>query len=201
MTIMYDGAPFKGREVETFLPGGRDSREGPISSWNATETGYYLRKFIDENITNPGTLIQGNSPWIFFRYAEMLLNYAEANYFLGNEDITRQYINMVRSRPGVNMPPVTESGQALFNRLVNERKIELSFEEHRWFDIRRWKIAPVVMNTPATKIDIRKDLTTGVKTFTVQTMYQRGFTDKNYLVPIPQAEIEKNAKLEQNPGY
>ncbi len=201
MTIMYDGAPFKGREVETFLPGGRDSREGPISSWNATETGYYLRKFIDENVTNPGTLIQGNSPWIFFRYAEILLNYAEANYFLGNEAITRQYINLVRSRPGVNMPPVTESGQALLNRLINERKIELSFEEHRWFDIRRWKIAPVVMNTPATKIDIRKDLTTGVKTYTVQTMYQRGFTDKNYLVPIPQAEIEKNAKLVQNPGY
>lgn len=201
MTIMYDGAPFKDRNVETFLPGGRDSREGPISSWNATETGYYLRKFIDETVTNPGTLIQGNSPWIFFRYAEILLNYAEANYFLGNEAITRQYINMVRSRPGVNMPPVTESGQALLDRLINERKIELSFEEHRWFDIRRWKIAPVVMNTPATKIDIRKNLTTGVRTFTVQTMYQRGFTDKNYLVPIPQAEIEKNAKLVQNPGY
>lgn len=201
MTILYDGAPFKGREVETFLPGGRDSREGPISSWNATETGYYLRKFIDESVTNPGTLIQGNSPFIFFRYAEILLNYAEANFYLGKEDITRQYINMVRSRPGVNMPPVTESGQALFNRYVNERKIELAFEEHRWFDIRRLKIAPVVMNTPAMKIDIRKNLTTGVKTYTPQVMYQRGFTDKNYLLPIPQAEIEKNANLLQNPGY
>ena len=65
--------------------------------------------------------------------------------------------------------------------------------------IRRWKIAPIVMNTPATRMDIRKDLTTGVRTFTVQTMYQRGFTDKNYLIPIPQAEIEKNANLVQ-PG-
>ena len=50
-TILYDGAPFKGREVETFVPGGIDSREGPISGWNATETGYYVRKFIDESIT------------------------------------------------------------------------------------------------------------------------------------------------------
>jgi hypothetical protein len=201
MTILYDGAPFKGREVETFLPGGRDSREGPISSWNATETGYYLRKFIDESITNPGTTVQGNSPFIFFRYAEILLNYAEAKYFLGDEATCREYINKVRSRPGVNMPPVTDSGAALLARLQNERKIELSFEEHRWFDIRRWKIAPVVMNSDATRIDIRKDLATGVKTYTVQTMYKRGFTDKNYLVPIPLAETQKNANLAQNPGY
>ncbi len=201
MTILYDGAPFKGREVETFLPGGRDSREGPISSWNATETGYYLRKFIDESVTNPGTSVQGNSPFIFFRYAEILLNYAEAKYFLGDEATCREYINKVRSRPGVNMPPVTDTGAALLARLQNERKIELSFEEHRWFDIRRWKIAPVIMNTDATRIDIRKNLTTGVKTYTVQTMYKRGFTDKNYLVPIPLTEIEKNANLAQNPGY
>jgi hypothetical protein len=201
MTIMYDGAPFKERTIETFLPGGRDSREGPISSWNATETGYYLRKFIDESVTNPGTTVQGNSPFIFFRYAEILLNYAEAKFFLGDEPTCREYINKVRSRPGVNMPAVTESGAALLARLQNERKIELSFEEHRWFDIRRWKIAPAVMNTDATRIDIRKNLTTGVRTFTVQTMYKRGFTDKNYLVPIPLTEIEKNAKLAQNPGY
>ena len=200
-TILYNGAPFKGRPVETFLPGGRDSREGPISAWNSTETSYYLRKFIDENITNPGTIIQGNSPWIFSRYAEILLNYAEAKYFLNDEPTCREYLNLVRSRTGVNMPPITESGTPLLARLQNERKIELAYEEHRWFDIRRWKIAPVVMNTPATRMDVRKDITTGVFTYTVQTMYQRAFADKNYLAPIPLAEIEKNALLVQNPGY
>jgi starch-binding outer membrane protein, SusD/RagB family len=199
-TILYDGAPFKGRAVETFLPGGLDSREGPISSWNATETSYYLRKFIDETITNPGTLNQGNSPWIFCRYAEILLNYAEAKYFLGDEATCREYINKVRSRTGVNMPPVTESGAALLARLQNERKIELAFEEHRWFDIRRWKIAPVVMNSNALMMDIRKQ-TDGSKVYTIKTMYKRGFADKNYLVPIPQSEIDKNALLVQNPGY
>jgi starch-binding outer membrane protein, SusD/RagB family len=201
-TILYNGAPFKGRPVETFLPGGRDSREGPISAWNATETSYYLRKFIDETVTNPGTSVQGNSPFIFFRYAEILLNYAEARYFLGDEPTCRQYINMVRSRPGVNMPAVTESGTALLARLQNERKIELAYEEHRWFDIRRWKIAPIVMNTDATRMDVRKNTTTGVFTYTVQSMYKRSFVDpKHYRVPIPQAEIEKNALLIQNPGY
>jgi len=202
-TILYDGASFKGRAIETFVPGGRDSREGPISGWNATDTGYYLRKFIDESITNPSSTNQGNPPWIYFRYAEILLNYAEAKYFLGDETTCRQYINLVRSRPGVSMPPVTETGAALLTRLQHERKIELCFEEHRWFDVRRWKIAPVALNTLPKRIDIVKNLTTGVKTFTINTMQQFtfGFTDKNYLVPIPQSEIDKNPLLVQNPGY
>ncbi len=202
-TILYDGAMFQGREVETFLPGGRDSREGPISSWNATETGYYVRKFIDETIVNPSNLNQGNSPWLFFRYAEILLNYAEAKFHLGDEATCRQYINMVRSRPGVNMPPVTETGDALLTRLRHERRIELVFEEHRYFDVRRWKIAPVVLNTLPKRMDIVKNLTTGVKTYTVSTMptFTFVFTDKNYLAPIPLSEIEKNQNLQQNPGY
>ena len=202
-TILYDGAPFQGRAVETFVPGGRDSREGPISSWNATETGYYVRKFIDESITNPSNLNQGNNPWIFFRYAEILLNYAEAKYNMEDEATCRQYINMIRSRPGVNMPPITETGTALLTRLQHERQIELCFEEHRWFDVRRWKIAPVVLNTLPKRMDIVKNLTTGVKTYTINTMQQFTFvfTDKNYLMPIPQTEIDKNPLLKQNPGY
>ena len=202
-SILYDGAPFKGRAVETFLPGGKDSREGPISSWNATETGYYVRKFIDESITNPSNLNQGNNPWLFFRYAEILLNYAEANYFLGDEVTCRQYINMIRNRTGVNMPPVTETGAALLTRLQHERQIELCFEGHRYFDVRRWKIAPQVLNKIPKRMDIVKDLGTGIKTYTVATManFTFVFTDKNYLAPIPKSEIEKNSLLEQNPGY
>ena len=202
-TILFDGAPFKGREVETFLPGGKDSKEGSIEAFNASETGYYIRKFIDESITNPSEVNQGNSPWIFFRYAETLLNYAEAKFFLGDETTCRQYINMVRSRPDVNMPPVTESGAALLTRLQHERRIELVFEEHRWFDVRRWKTAPVELNKLPQRINIVKNLTTGVKTYTINTMaqYKFVFTDKNYLLPIPQSERDKNSLLEQNPGY
>ncbi len=202
-SILYDGAPFKDRTVETYVPGGRDSREGIISSWNATETGYYVRKFIDESITNPSQANQGNPPWIFFRYAEILLNYAEATYFLGQEATSRQYLNMVRSRPGVNMPAVTETGAALLARIQHERQIELVFEDHRWFDIRRWKIAPVVLNKLPKRMDIVRNPVTGVKTYTVNTMelFKFGFTDKNYLMPIPQSEIDKNPQLKQNPGY
>lgn len=200
-TILYDGAPFKGRPVETFLPGGKDSNEGAVSGWNATTTGYYIRKFCDESITDPSATNAGNSPWIFIRYAEVLLNYAEAKYFLGDESTCRQYINMVRSRPGVNMPPVTETGTSLLTRLQHERFIELAFEEHRYFDVRRWKIAPTINSIPGKKIIIMKNLITGVKTYTVNAFNPRAFYDKNYLVPIPQSEIDKNPLLVQNPGY
>ncbi len=200
-SILYDGAPFKHRSVETFLPGGEDSNEGSSQPWNSTQTGYYLRKFLDESITNPGGVNIGSTPWTFVRYAEILLNYAEAMYNLGNEIICREYINKVRSRQSVNMPPVTESGAALLARLQQERRIELAFEEHRYFDVRRWKIAPQVLNVPARRMGIVKNLTTGKKTYTVIDFQQRAFFDRNYLVPIPAYEIQKNPKLVQNPGY
>ncbi|MEO6001128.1 MAG: RagB/SusD family nutrient uptake outer membrane protein, partial [Chitinophagaceae bacterium] len=199
-SILYDGAPFKGREVETFLPKGQDSNEGTSQPWNSTQTGYYQRKFLDESITNPGGTNIGSTPWTFIRFAEVLLNYAEAKLNLGDETTCREYINKIRSRPSVNMPPVTETGAALVARLQNERRIELAFEDHRWFDVRRWKIAPVVLNIPGRRMAITKDAS-GKKTYTVVDFQPRAFAEKNYLVPIPQYEISKNNKLVQNPGY
>lgn len=199
-TILYNGAPFKDRLVETFLPKGKDSQEGSINSKDASITGYYVRKYADESITNPSGANTGNSPWTFFRYAEILLNYAEANYFLGDEATCREYINKVRSRTGVNMPLVTESGAALLKRLQHERQIELAFEEHRYFDVRRWKIAPEVLNVDAQKIVIMKD-NNGTLNYSVKTFQTRDFLDKNYLVPLPQAELDKDPSLIQNDGY
>ncbi len=201
-TILYDGAPFQGRAVETFHPGGKDTNEGTISPWNASITGYYCRKYIDETIEHPTGTICSDPPWPFFRYAEILLNYAEAQYHLGNEDVCREYINKVRSRPSVNMPNVTESGEALLDRLRNERFIEFAFEGFRWFDPRRWKTAtrPEVFNRQAYGIDIQKD-TSGKKTYKVIQVEDRKFPESYYLVPIPRSEIEKDANLEQNPGY
>ena len=202
-SILYDGAMFQGKPVETFLPKGKDSPEGTRSPHNASPTGIYVRKFIDESITKVRSMQTNNSnaPWIFVRYAEILLNYAEAKYFLGDEVTCREYINKIRSRSGVNMPLVVESGPALLARLQNERRIELVFEEHRWFDVRRWKIAPVVLNVPGKRMQIIKNLTTGIKTYTVVEFNPRAFSDKDYLVPIPQVEIDRNPLLTQNPGH
>lgn len=200
-SILHDGAMFKGREVETFLPKGLDSNEGPVSGWNASETGYYQLKFANEKITNPSSLNISRTPWTWLRYAEVLLNYAEANYFLGNEDVAREYLNLVRKRPSVNMPAVTENGEELFQRLVNERRIELVFEEHRWFDVRRLKIAPEVMSEDITRMKITKQ-PSGKKVYEVLFWKEANFNpEKDYLLPIPQDEIDKSSLLEQNPGY
>ena len=200
-SINYDGAMFQGREVECFIPGGMDSYQGPIEAWNATTTGYYDRKFGNESILVPRGTNVGNTPWPHFRYNEVLLNYAEAEYFLGDETTCKQYINMIRSRPSVNMPPVTATGAELLKKLQHERKIELYLEGHRYFDVRRWKIAPEVLSVDARKVDIFKDPDTGVKTYVYSVFQPRYFPDKMYYLPIPQEEMNKNPNLVQNPGY
>ncbi|MEX2235296.1 MAG: RagB/SusD family nutrient uptake outer membrane protein [Cyclobacteriaceae bacterium] len=201
-TILYDGAPFKGRTIDTFVPGGIDGNEYVVGSVTVARPGYYLRKFMDETITDPLDTRIGNTPWTFFRYAEILLDYAEAKHFLGDDVAARQYINMVRKRPGVVMPDVTESGPALFERIVNERRIELAFEGHRFFDVRRWQIAPTVLNINAQEMHIARDPVTLVKTYTVRDFLpERKFFDRNYLLPIPQSEIERSPSFSQNPGY
>ena len=102
---------------------------------------YIPTSFISESQT--GSLLY---PW--FRLAEMYLNYAEAAFRIGREDICREYINKIRQRPDVMMPPVTESGDDLWDRLVNERRVELYAEMFRYFDLRRWKMADFYENVP-----------------------------------------------------
>lgn len=116
--------------------------------WHPTNTlGLGLNKWyiptapITEEET--GTLLY---PW--FRLAEFYLNYAEAAYMVGDETTCRTYINKVRARQDVQMPAVTESGESLWDRVVNERRIELAFETMRYFDLRRWKIADHYENVP-----------------------------------------------------
>jgi hypothetical protein len=202
-TILYDGAPFKERTIETFTPGGQDSPDGFESAWNASETGYYIRKFIDESQCGCTSNAAGSSSptWIWFRYAEVLLNYAEAMFKLGGEATAREYVNKVRSRPGVNMPEVTESGAALWERIMNERRIELVFEEHRFFDVRRWKIAEEVFSQTRQRMQVYRDPVTGERTFTVKDFQPAHFNAWNYLAPIPQQVIDQNSEIEQNPGY
>jgi hypothetical protein len=134
--IVYQGAHYRGRETEFYLPGGLDSRDGP-ESWNYAPTSYTMRKFMDESLDfNSGI---GSQPYIFFRLAEIYLNYAEAEFHLGNESVAREYINIIRSR--VNMPDITTSGTQLLEDIRHERRIELCFEDHRFYDVRRWIIA------------------------------------------------------------
>lgn len=210
-TIFYNGAGYRDRNVETFRPGGRDSQDGP-SNWNTSKTGYYLRKFIDEDmpINNPWN-IAGLQPWIYFRYAEILLNFAEAANELSGPDAipagasfsAREALNQIRSRTGVEMPAVPAGlSQEAFRELVrNERQIELAFEEHRFYDVRRWKIAEQTENVPAYGIEITKNGSTFNYTRKI-ALDGRSFAAKHYWLPIPREEIQaSNNTLPQNPGY
>ncbi|HEY4197720.1 MAG TPA: RagB/SusD family nutrient uptake outer membrane protein [Mucilaginibacter sp.] len=195
--ILYNGAPFRGSNVETFV-GGKDSPQSPEQPWNATLTGYNWRKYMDETIDFNS--VNSNQNWIIFRLAELYLNYAEAEYALSNEPLARQYVNKVRARASVNLPPVTETGTALRDRIYHERQIELCFEAQRIFDVRRWKIAAQTENQPLQAVTITK--TGSTFTYSYSNLQTRVFDPaKNYLWPIPRYEMNKNPLLTQNPGY
>lgn len=200
-TILYDGSMWMGRETETF-EGGLDSPESSIQPWNASLTGYALKKFLNESIRPTGNTERPTNPWIYFRYGEILLNYAEAEFELGNEQTAREYLNELRNRESVKMPPVADSGEKLRERIYNERMVELAYEEHRFFDVRRWMIAERTENKKLLEIIIKKQ-PDGSKTYQMNVLSKdRNFQKQHYLLPIPRAEVEKSMNsLVQNPGY
>ena len=199
-SILYNGAEWKGKTIETYVdglsgPGAQDQYATSIAM-----TGYYSRKFINQNNIVAYTIDKANENWILMRYAEVLLNYAEAQLNLGNETEAKTYINVVRARAGMPPIPESETGEALIARYRNERKVELSFEEIHFFDVRRWKIAPEVIGAPVHKMHIVKN-DDGSFAYDVQEMEDRAWRDAFYYLPIPGDEIQKNANLEQNPGW
>jgi len=180
---------------------GVDTRKSPIEDWNGSYTGYYCRKYIDPN--NDAQYVSQSVTWRFIRYAEVLLNYAEACIELGEEAEARKYINMVRKRAG--LPGLTESGNELRERYRNERRIELAFEEHRFYDVRRWLIGPkAYVNALAASViyKLNPDKTTAKIPTVKHTVYESyAWNDKAYFLPVLRDEMNKNNKLIQNPGY
>lgn len=199
-SILHDGSMWAGRETEIWH-GGLDSPESSIGSWNASRSGYAFKKFMVESIPPTGSSIKPENPWIYFRLSEFYLNYAEIMYELGDEETARKYINKIRNRQSVQMPSVVASGVELRDKIRNERRIELAFEGHRFFDVRRWKIADQTENRDLLAIDIQK-LEDGSKSYETILLLKRIFLEQHYLLPIPRAEVDKsNGCLSQNLGY
>src|ERR1044072_5804599 len=139
-TILYNGAPYRGDTIDLYTPGGKDSKDGP-SNWNSTKTGYYLRKFMDDSkpIDNPWN-VAGLQPWIYIRYAEVLLNYAEAqNEAVGPDATVYTAINQIRQRSSVKQPALAAglSQAQMRDAIRRERQVELAFEESRFYDVSR----------------------------------------------------------------
>lgn len=225
-TILYNGAPWKqrgdngigldpvgviqtaqyeywnGSSVE--VRWGLDTRNSPIESWNGTFSGYYLRKFMD--ITLDAQFIRGDQDWIYFRYGEILLNYAEACIELGEEGEAKKYLKMVRERAGMPGSTVDNaSGQALEDLYRYERRVELAYEGHRFFDARRWMTAEEDFSKPAQGIiiygELQPDHETLIYSYTVDNIQDRDFPEKMYFMPIPIGERRKNEQIDQNPHY
>lgn len=209
-TILYDGAKWMTRNVETYFDvdsngsitgGGKDTKFGN-DSWNASPTGYNMKKFMDEGYAlNSWNFCARN--WIHLRMAELYLNKAEALYNIGDEEGAREALKPIRERAG--MPAITAAGADLLEAIKHERRIELAFEEHRYFDVRRWKEAPKYFGSTVHAITIKK-YPVGKKTYEVDKLRSdvggdRKWDDKMYWLPIPKSEMDKNPNLVQNPGY
>jgi starch-binding outer membrane protein, SusD/RagB family len=235
-SILYDGAPWRERPddvksldaygvIQTFrgltirctcadsnkVVGGLDTRQSPVEDWNGSYSGYYIRKMIDPSYNHQFT--RQEVPWIFFRYAEILLNYAEASIELNELDDAVNALNQIRRRAG--MPEFSAGlGQtALREEYRNERRIEMAFEEQRFFDVRRWMIAPTVLSKNAGGINIFLEGANRIdrnswRNYRYQTgsIQMRAWNDRMYFMPIHRDELNRNSLLKdapggQNPGY
>jgi len=222
-TILYDKAPWRKRpatlvandpigliSIRTVYAGldrnsaktpGLDTREGPQQTWNGGYTGYYLRKAIDITV-DPEFVYDGANqevPWTFFRLGEIYLNYAEACIELNQDAEAKLYINKLRTRAG--MPAITETGNALKQRYRNERRIEMAFEQSRYFDVRRWLIGSTTQNKQTKGIVIDEFSDGRVEYATREVGQVRGWNERTNFLPILQDEMNRNKLLVQNPGY
>lgn len=204
MTIIHDESVYRGDTFEMWVSSDGKTNgfdNSKVSGDNPTSN-YVFKKFFPDADVPLSFQNQYTNPWPFFRLGEIYLNYAEAKFELGDEATCRQYINMVRARVGMPGLPATVTGEALRVRLYNERRIELAMEGHRYFDLRRWKLATIYENKPMKGMQIIKDVTTGVKTYTPVTLLVRPtVTDAMNVLPIDRSEQRRNKDLTQAPGY
>ncbi|MCD7937772.1 MAG: RagB/SusD family nutrient uptake outer membrane protein [Tannerellaceae bacterium] len=223
-TIIHDNSLWANEYPITTRVGGNNPIDMGYSSDN-THTGYYARKRLNENkelsLFHDGKSYEN---YMFFRYGEVLLNFAEAeNEVNGPTSEVLEAVNKVRTRN--NNLPTIEATYGIVDKermreiIHRERRVELCFEDKRWWDILRWKIAdqlpdgsPGVLNRPQKGMLIEEN-SDGTLTYTVTEIRNRIFLPKMYTMPIPQDAIDRNSVIAaqnggpdnwtngQNPGY
>ncbi|MEE4287704.1 MAG: RagB/SusD family nutrient uptake outer membrane protein [Mariniphaga sp.] len=166
---------------------------------NRIKTGFLIRKRVDENILRP---ISGEdeTDWILFRAGEMYLNAAEAAFERGETDEAKRLINIIRDRAG--MP---DKETLTVEDIRNERFVELYIEEHRYWDLRRWRIAVEELNGKGFN-GVRWVYHIDEDKYTLQLVGAdfnqiRTFAERNYYFPIGLSRLADNPNLVENPGY
>lgn len=203
-TVLHNGSMWLGSILQTYQGG----TNNPSSSAQYTKTSYYMSKFMGKYASN-GTVYGNNYHlWVVFRYAEILLNYAEAeNEYLSapSSDVYNTIIEL-RKRAGIEAgddnlyglkPNMTQSEMRTV--IQNERRIEMAFEEQRYWDIRRWRLAENIFTNPLKGMIIINSL--GSLSFNEVDVLSATFDTKRYLYPIPYSEVIKNKNMIQNPKW
>lgn len=219
-TLLTDNDIFQGGRIETWYATERNGeldtntgtgigKDGMGIHPDATKTGAYVRKYLNDG--SAPLLIQqyySGQDCIIFRLGEIYLNAAEAAIELGLEGEARNYIEPIRTRAGLQQHLRLEpySGVELRDRIRNERKIELAFEDQRYWDVKRWRIAEEALSVQITGIrSLRHVDDQGQETFTYETIVaepqKMNFYPRHYYFPIGQDRVNNNPKLMENPGY
>lgn len=207
--LNFQGSNFRGRPVDYALavtpsattPDGLDSPNGLGNVLHSSKTGYNIRKFQDESLSATNG-ISANRPYILYRVAEMYLNYAEALAEQGKDGLASTYLSRVSVR--AKQPAINLTGDALKEAIKRERRVELCFEGHNFFDERRW------LNEDHLGFDIKglkwQKETSGDLTFEEYSLFEdptqgRVWYDRQYYLPIPEGDSEIVPTLIQNDGY
>ena len=202
-SILYNGASWKGRSIETYV-NGKDGysvfKDDPNPSGRST-TGYYLRKLVDESHIDLNSQASTQT-WVSIRMAEVYLNRAEAAFMLNNFTVANADIRKIRER--VNLPYSDKSGADLMEAIRQERKIELAYEGHLYWDMRRWRLAHIKYNGAASRVHGLKIVREGAiyTYFYVDCDKQnRSFQEKMYRIPLPETELMNNTAVQQYPEW
>lgn len=194
-TVIYPGSTWKGKVMDNSVGGVNGEfmpyREQPYS-YGKTTTGYFLKKLLDETLID----VQGKTstqPWVEIRYAEVLLNKAEAAYHLqGKFSEAQDAMNQVRNR--VNLPAKYSTGEDWFTDYRNERKVELAYEGHLYWDMRRWRRSHIEYNN----FRVHGIRVIGNTYEYIDCDYEdRRFLQRLYVLPIPNSEFLNNSLIEQ----
>lgn len=196
--LIYNDLTWQGRKIQMY-DGGTDYQPAAAST---TRTRYYCRRLWPE-IYRGGTTQTTLINFVYFRYAEVLLNYAEAlNEADGPVADVYTNMNLIRKRAGMPDLPTGLTKDQMRARIRNERAIEFAFEEMRWWDLLRWKDGETIKATVNAMDVVKTANGFSYSVVPLPALYQREFNERMFIYPIPRAEIDKSdGILIQNPGW
>ena len=196
-TILYNGCTWKGQKLYTYV--GAETGDGYAVGGGTTCTGYYMRKLFDEQLPKNG-MRSTDLTYYPMRYAEILLIYAEAMAEMGNLSKAVGALNQVRARVDLPGYPTSLSKGAFDKALRHERMVELAFEGHRFWDVRRWGLGTTLFNNiqvKGVKPTKNEDGTFSYQVVSCDGSKKRIYHEKYNRFPIPQIELQQNVAIEQ----